>query len=664
MTCVCADYWVDITAPSGGVGTQASPFNTIHDGINAAGATPSVANVIWVRPGTYGSATNDWNMIGGYAFTNLSIISTNGSSLTFIDNSGQHQNFLIYFAIVTINGFTMLPVTGSHAVSIGFSGYFPQVTFINCDWSNTTALGTIIALNYGSLTLNSCSFKYNPVPLVQTGSGTTLQVSATTFKYNTGLVIYNYGGVATVVNSVFIENTANYSLQSVTPALSSSYASLQINSSKIILTTSGSGTLVFYANNASLSAYGNSIFIANPAFLWDCVNERTFDMNNNDFCGSAIRVSGTCPHGFAGRPAEPDYCHVCWGANSDMNCNGVCFQTATSCGSPTTWYVSSNGTGTGTLANPFGNIQYAIGNASSTMGDKIILLPGTYNLTYSINLLGKPLNISSYDVSPQCVVITCSSSSILPAITATSMESFSRTIINGITFSGCRQVIYVGMDSGLTLNRVDITNNIGTSSKPVFDTLSSFIVMTNVIFNGNIDSIIRIINSGISPYAWLNATNLQVFATALSGGSSTRGAVTFDNAFGFITNSQFINTSLVTPSVASAAAIAFFDANYMTFTNCSFGFNNQGSSLTNGAAFSCDINTPTVTLDSATTVCGNGASSADYVSGGCSSITLTVTSSYDGCNVCNGSNLNKDCNGVCFTGIVTDGAVCGACSHP
>ncbi len=88
----------------------------------------------------------------------------------------------------------------------------------------------------------------------------------------------------------------------------------------------------------------------------------------------------------------------------------------------TTWYVDVNGTppGTGTQADPYTSIQYAISQGSTLPGDTVLVLPGTYQET--IDFLGKAIEVRS-QMGAQQTTLDGGSSSSTPVVSFTSGES-------------------------------------------------------------------------------------------------------------------------------------------------------------------------------------------------------------------------------------------------
>ncbi len=107
---------------------------------------------------------------------------------------------------------------------------------------------------------------------------------------------------------------------------------------------------------------------------------------------------------------------------------------------PTTWYVDISGTppGTGTSADPYTSIQYAIQQPAAASGDTIRVRPGTY--VENVDLLGKSLVL----------------------------ESTAGSAVTTIDGNQTGSVVYVasGEGSGTTIRGLTLTNGSGTYLPP------------------------------------------------------------------------------------------------------------------------------------------------------------------------------------------------------
>ena len=100
----------------------------------------------------------------------------------------------------------------------------------------------------------------------------------------------------------------------------------------------------------------------------------------------------------------------------------------------TTWYVDDNGVGpgTGTQADPYKRIDYAVAQAATVTGDTVIVSPGTY-FGEAIDLAGKDLTIRSV-LGPSVTTLesASTSSSSSPIVRANSGESLT-AVLDGFT---------------------------------------------------------------------------------------------------------------------------------------------------------------------------------------------------------------------------------------
>jgi hypothetical protein len=78
--------------------------------------------------------------------------------------------------------------------------------------------------------------------------------------------------------------------------------------------------------------------------------------------------------------------------------------TTTLAAAQTTWYVDVAGTppGSGAQADPYTSIQYAISRPTTSNGDTVRVLPGTY--FENVNFLGKAITVASTEGSASTVI--------------------------------------------------------------------------------------------------------------------------------------------------------------------------------------------------------------------------------------------------------------------
>lgn len=174
-----------------------------------------------------------------------------------------------------------------------------------------------------------------------------------------------------------------------------------------------------------------------------------------------------------------DGCGVCNGDNSEKDCTGVCWGTASNCTNksayhqtlcnifewdiltiPLGYYVSTTGStsGTGTISNPFSNVQQAI-NASS-YGDTVQVQAGVYSVSTPISFFGKTgITITKDPLSEvSSTVVKCTGASNF-AFAVSNGESFD-TKIDSLTIQSCGSTaIKVSGGASLSVNNVIVQNN-------------------------------------------------------------------------------------------------------------------------------------------------------------------------------------------------------------
>jgi hypothetical protein len=191
---------------------------TIQAGINAA----AVGDTVLVAAGTYTGANNKNLEFGG---KDLTLVSEDGSNATIIDCEGSGRGLFIHQGeVAVVRGFTVRNGSVGSANGGGILLREASLTLANCVLRNNSAQfagGGMQCENAPSLTIEGCSFIQNHSD--NEGGGlrcfgtTTVHVSGCEFRANStasnhhgGGMLTTIGTVATVTNSVFIENSAHY----------------------------------------------------------------------------------------------------------------------------------------------------------------------------------------------------------------------------------------------------------------------------------------------------------------------------------------------------------------------------------------------------------------------------------------------------------------------
>lgn len=108
----------------------------------------------------------------------------------------------------------------------------------------------------------------------------------------------------------------------------------------------------------------------------------------------------------------------------------------------TTWYVDGAGSapGSGSLADPYTSIQYAIDQATTLEGDTIEVAPGTY--CENVHFQGKPLTLVSSDGPESTTIQGCEVGDVV------TMNTYPASYLDGFTVTGATGVESVGVTTG------------------------------------------------------------------------------------------------------------------------------------------------------------------------------------------------------------------------
>lgn len=213
-------WHVDASAPAGGNGGQAAPFQTLADGVSAA----FHGDTILIADGLYqGAGNRNINLAGRH----LTLRSLNGPTNCIIDcESAGRALSMNLNEDVTIEGLGF-----DRGLIAGFGGAIDAVggtlTLRDCVFTNCTATqgGGALRISVGSAVLEPCVFLSNASTLTSWGQGGALSVDRSplrardcTFAFNNGFrggAVYlaqaiSSNPVAIFTHCNFLENQSNY----------------------------------------------------------------------------------------------------------------------------------------------------------------------------------------------------------------------------------------------------------------------------------------------------------------------------------------------------------------------------------------------------------------------------------------------------------------------
>ena len=154
----------------------------------------------------------------------------------------------------------------------------------------------------------------------------------------------------------------------------------------------------------------------------------------------------------------------------------------------TTWHVDINGTppGTGTQADPYTSIQFAIAQASTVAGDTILVEPGKY--VENLDFLGKDITVQSTAGREQTVVDGNDIASVVSfangETAAAVLDGF--TLQNGLGTSESLTRRGGGIyadEASPTLRNLDVRNNVALEGAGIYLNQSSAWITDSLIHN-------------------------------------------------------------------------------------------------------------------------------------------------------------------------------------
>jgi len=213
--------------------------------------------------------------------------------------------------------------------------------------------------------------------------------------------------------------------------------------------------------------------------------------------------------------------------------------TSTLAAAQTTWYVDVNGTppGSGTQADPYTSIQYAISRPTTSNGDTVRVLPGTY--FENVDFLGKAITVASSAGSASTVI---DANNVGSVVTFANGEGPS-SMLTGFTLqhgvgTGSVQDIYGGgvycNGASPTLLQLDVHHNSAVRGGGM-----SFASSTAHVFQCSIhDNMLNPNMAGFGVGVWVACTATPIFDAcsishnqvgAVSGGGGVFGRGSYHN---------------------------------------------------------------------------------------------------------------------------------------
>lgn len=478
--------------------------------------------------------------------------------------------------------------------------------------------------------------------------------------------------------------------------------------------------VIFEAQSASalgsLTMTDNSIFEPSDSAASiqgiACSGVTVTDGGGNIFCGSFFQtrlVDGTdCLSALENVTTDgvaPDGCGVCGGDNSEKDCSGECFGSASgpSCPTASAIWVSPLGSGVAdgsSKANSLANISAALAQASH--GDEVVLVEGTYSGAGNIGWKVPPgVTLRSEYRQPARTVIECGNcradlSAVIQQTSVTARGQLAAgtpwsswdTVVDGITLTGMGgsdegSLAYFNNYQSPTLRRVAFRDAVGrytvgarvANAYPRFDACS-FVNLTS---------------DGIGSSSRTVASAIEVNGNALPPLASPSVVA--------VTNSQFLQNQLAVNPITTFQGSTVTTRGYSTLSlaGCVFADNTasgprpdanqnpaalevQNPTITSGLGGRLEvIGTSFVDMDTFSNTISTGSWVAcgslpsDRVSqvnntfcnttgdasdlGGRSELWVACTdwpsppplgSVADACRVCDGQNAAQDCAGVCW----------------
>jgi len=591
-----------------------------------------------VLPGTYvlterlSPKSNQW------------VVSTGGSSVTFI-NWGSNAAFTVMgssaapITNTTIKGFTFtnqaigLNVGYVIAYQFGTNAVVDDCVFSNLSYGNPRGTAIRVGLGSSALVQNSifenmtasagnsiCGIWANSNPATVTVQNCRFSNINCSGLLGGAVCVSNAGSSATITGSKFIGNVAAVNMKG--------------------------GSIALPLLSGSLNASGNTFYtLPSPHKTFACstltVPTTLFSVASNNYCGST-NADSSCNLG-APFFSPADYCGVCGGNDSDMNCIGQCFKPAPpQCPAPVTRFVAPAALGTGdgsSAANAMGSIQAAID--ASSFGDIVSLLAGTYSISSPILFNGKAVTVTGNPSNPSCVVVDCGGATTVAFQSLNGESLYSK--LSSLTVRHCGSAFTsTGFASSITIDNivVDSTNNGAI-------TFRGRGRVSNSLFINNLGTAIISANPGATRWS-VNVTNCRFV-----NNNATFGVFWGLNVMADMTNNVLVNNS----ALAGTYGGFFYDSGtYGTLT---------GNTMTNTGTFANSAGSAIYCLSGLTLGAGNVMCNGGTTPVSCPSISSVPAGTAGDCGVCNGpaQSTQRDCSGVCFgTGFFdTLGTSCATC---